>query len=227
MVHTIEPSYLLAFTAGLVGGAHCVGMCGPIVASYALQGRPAGAPSPWSERGLPHLFYNVGRITTYAFIGALSGLSGAFLNSISGFRNITGVIAGLLMILMGVSITGLWGGSGWLERRSNLFMKAGGEIMRQASQWKYLILGSLMGFLPCGLSYSAFMASAGMGGLLPGMLLSLLFGLGTVPWLLLFGMAASFLSSRMKGVLYKTGGVVVIIMGVYFIVKGFVKHGHM
>jgi sulfite exporter TauE/SafE len=221
----MEPSYILAFTAGLAGGAHCVGMCGPIVASYSLHGKSSDTTALLSEKIIPHIFYNTGRVITYAFIGALSGLTGSFVNSVSGLQNVTALIAGLVMIIMGISIAGLSRGTGWLERHNIMLMKTGQELLRLHSLWKYYILGSLMGFLPCGLSYSAFMAAAGTGSPVSGMLLSLLFGAGTVLWLLPFGIAASYVSARIKGIIYRGAGVIVIIMGIYFLLTGVSHHG--
>jgi sulfite exporter TauE/SafE len=66
----LDEIYLLAFMTGLTGGvSHCVGMCGPIVASYSVA---AGRPG-----FLPHLLYGAGRITTYAFLGGTLGLAGS------------------------------------------------------------------------------------------------------------------------------------------------------
>jgi sulfite exporter TauE/SafE len=200
-------------------------MCGPIVASYSLHGKPPDAAAVSWGKIIPHLFYNGGRVITYAFIGALSGLTGSFVNSISGLRNITAVIAGLVMILMGTGIAGLAGGTGWLEKRNVNLIKTGQELLRLHSLWKYYILGSLMGFLPCGLSYSAFMAAAGTGSPVSGMLLSLFFGAGTVLWLLPFGIAASYVSAGLRGVIYRGAGVIVIIMGIYFLLKGAYHYG--
>jgi sulfite exporter TauE/SafE len=74
--------------------------------------------------------------------------------------------------------------------------------------------------LPCGLSYTVFIASAGTGGLLPGMVTTLLFGLGTLPALLLFGTILSSISASLRGRIYRASGGVVIIMGIYFLFRG-------
>jgi sulfite exporter TauE/SafE len=200
-------------------------MCGPLVASYSLQGalKPPSVLTiiKWV---LPHVLYNAGRIMTYSFIGAMMGLTGSFMNSISGFRSLIPMIAGAAMIVMGVNITGLYGKTGWLEKHGAMITGAGKEILKEQSLWKYFILGSLFGFLPCGLSYSVFIAAAGTGSLVSGMLLCLLFGMGTLPWLLLFGVAATYVGSRLRGVVYNVAGVIVILMGIFFIVKGIVIH---
>lgn len=218
----MEAGYLVAFTTGLIGGfGHCIGMCGPIVTSYALHGPPS-----LFDRLLSNILYNAGRITTYMLIGALMGLTGSFVNlagKLAGFQEIVAIIAGLFMILMGLHISGFIGKSAWLEGRSGIIFKAGAYILMEKSLWRYYPLGALFGFIPCGLSYSIFIASAGTGGFLSGMLVSLLFGIGTLPSLLLVGTVAAYMGVRLRGLLYKAAGGVIIIAGILFLVRG-IKH---
>ncbi|UCD34161.1 MAG: sulfite exporter TauE/SafE family protein [Nitrospiraceae bacterium] len=215
----MEAEYLIALSTGFLGGfGHCIGMCGPVIASCTIH---QSAPLI-TGRCIPHVLYNAGRITTYMFIGAVMGLTGSFINvagSMSGFQNAVALIAGLLMVIMGMNITGLIGRTGWLDHHGGFVIKAGTQLLHENSLWRYLPLGALFGFLPCGLSYAAFMAAAGTGSLLRGMLLLLFFGLGTVPALLLFGVTASWISMKMKGALYKTAGIAVIMMGIMYLYR--------
>jgi len=215
----MEVGYLAALATGLIGGfGHCIGMCGPIVTSFTLQGPPS-----FFDRLLSQILYNAGRITTYMFIGALMGFTGSFVNvagRIAGLQELVAILAGLFMIFMGLSICGLIGSTASLEGRSGMIYKAGSYILMERSLWRYYPLGALFGFIPCGLSYSIFIASAGTGDMLSGMIISLLFGIGTLPSLLLVGTLASYISGRMRGILYKSAGVAIIITGLYFLLKG-------
>ena len=87
----MEAGYILALTTGILGGfGHCIGMCGPLVASYTLATQAHNAQS-WFSRVSPHVLYNLGRITTYAIIGGIMGVSGSFVNvagRIAGIQNI-------------------------------------------------------------------------------------------------------------------------------------------
>jgi hypothetical protein len=85
-------------------------------------------------------------------------------------------------------------------------------------------LGLVMGFLPCGLSYSAFVGAAATGGLVPGLVFALAFGAGTLPALLLAGWGASRLGARARGVLYRLGGALVALLGVLFVLRGLHLH---
>jgi sulfite exporter TauE/SafE len=218
----MEPGYLLALTTGILGSfGHCLGMCGPIVASYTLSS--SSGSRPWSDRLVPHLLYHGGRITMYAFIGALMGLSGSFVNvagSIAGLQNAVAVLAGIAMVIMGMSITGISGTTAWLERHNIVVLRYGKQVMTARSLLRYYPLGLLLGLLPCGLSYTIFIAAAGTGGLLPGMVTALLFGIGTLPALLLFGTAISYFSASLRSRIYRAGGAIVIVMGIYFIYRG-------
>ena len=219
----MEVGYTLAFTTGLLGGfGHCIGMCGPLVASYTLSG---SSSSPSRSSGvnslIPHLFYNIGRITTYMFIGAVMGLAGSFVNvagRLSGFQNTVAIIAGLLMVLMGLSISGITGGTAWLERHNNIILKLAKNILQGESLWQYYPLGALFGFLPCGLSYTLFLSAAGTGSMLSGMLTTFFFGIGTLPALLLFGLITGYLSNKLRGLLYRLSGIIIILTGIYFLV---------
>ena len=166
----------------------------------------------------------------YAFIGAFMGLSGSFVNvagSIAGLQNAVAVVAGIVMVLMGLSITGIAGRTAWLERHNSVVLRYAKQVMSARSVLRYFSLGLLLGLLPCGLSYTIFIAAAGTGGILPGMVTALLFGIGTLPALLLFGAAMSYFSASLRSTIYRAGGVVVIIMGLYFIFRGISLYAHL
>jgi len=219
----MELGYTLAFTTGFVGGfGHCIGMCGPIITACTFHGSPDGNYSPLMKNFLPHLFYNTGRVTTYMFIGAVMGLTGSFINTagrMAGLQDIVAAAAGLIMIIMGINISGFFGFISWLEKHNSFILRTGKNVMKGGTSLLYYPLGALFGFLPCGLSYTVFMASAGTGSMLSGMLTAFFFGIGTLPALLLFGFTAGYLSTKVRGMLYKSAGIVIILMGVYYLLK--------
>jgi sulfite exporter TauE/SafE len=216
----MDAAYVLAFLTGLAGGfGHCIGMCGPLIGTFSLR------DSSFSPHGrfLAQLLYHSGRIATYGFVGALMGLAGSFVpvaTGMAGIQNGVMVAAGVVMVLMGLAISGIAGGTGWIERYNRPVLKAAGVVLEGTSPGRYLPLGLLMGFLPCGLSYTVFIAAAGTGSPLAGFGTALAFGAGTVPALLLFGIAVGYLGAKLRGAVRRAGGFVVIVMGAYFIVKG-------
>jgi sulfite exporter TauE/SafE len=217
----VETGYILALTTGIIGGfGHCIGMCGPLVASFTLAG--SARPKPFISRIVPQILYNSGRITTYSLIGGVMGLSGSFINvagKLANIQNSVAMLAGLIMIVMGVSIMS-GGGNRWIEKHNASVLRAATGIRASSSSLRYFPLGIVLGLLPCGLSYTIFIASAGTGGLFPGMLTALLFGLGTLPALFVFGAVISSLTASLRIRIYRTGGLLVILMGIYYLYRG-------
>ncbi len=179
---------------------------------------------------MPHVLYNSGRISTYMLIGGIMGLSGSFVN-VAGrlvqVQNLVAVLAGLTMIAMGLSITGMIGNSAWLEKHNMFVLRAARGITASSSTFRYYPLGVILGFLPCGLSYTVFIAAAGTGVLLNGMLTALLFGLGTLPALLLFGAVVSSLGAGLRNRIYKAAGAIVTVMGFYYLYRGMRLYGNL
>lgn len=216
------------FLAGLAGGAgHCVAMCGPIVASLGLaatpgQGEGQGAlAAVW--RTLP---YHLGRVTTYGALGAVMGLTGSFVNvagRLAGLSEAVAILAGALMLLVGLGATGVAGPlerltAGWTAR-----LTSGARALLGGAGGLYP-LGLALGFLPCGLSWTAFLGAAATGGAVPGLVAALAFGLGTVPGLLGAGVIAAAFGQRARGVLYRIGGLLIAAMGLLFLLRGLGVH---
>jgi sulfite exporter TauE/SafE len=185
-----------AFVVGLLGGVHCVGMCGGIVAALTF-----GLPVERRERlatMLPFLLaYNAGRIASYTLAGALMGGAGLLLARLAPVQAAQGmllVVAGLFMVAMGLYIAGWWTGLGRLERVGGLLWRRlepfGRRLLPVRRPAQALALGALWGWLPCGLVYSALVWAVSSGGAAQGAALMLAFGLGTLPNLLLMGAAA-------------------------------------
>lgn len=216
----MDTLFSLAFAAGFFGGfGHCIGMCGPIVAATAL---PARGGAKGFLALTPHLIYSAGRVTTYAFVGALMGVSGTFVNTagrLAGVQNLAAVLAGMFMIAAGLHIAGLLKAPTLAAWQDGGLLKAARLIVESESVWKYYPLGILLGFLPCGLSYTLFIAAAGSGGLLKGMAVMISFGIGTLPAMLLFGSLVGFFGNRLKHWLYTAGGIAVIVMGLIFLAR--------
>jgi sulfite exporter TauE/SafE len=213
------------FAAGLAGGAgHCMAMCGPIVASLGLAAAPGQGTIVAAGRALP---YHLGRVTTYALLGAVMGLTGAFVNvagRLAGISNAVSVVAGALMILFGLGATG---GSPSLERLSSRGMARLSAFARSllgGGSGQLYPLGLALGFLPCGLSWTAFLGAAATGGLVPGLLAGLAFGLGTIPGLLAAGLLAAAFGQRARGLLQWLGGLLIAALGLLFVLRGLGVH---
>lgn len=214
-----EFSWIAAFLVGLMGGVHCVGMCGGIVGALTF-----GLPQPLSRGRLLgfQLSYNLGRIISYTLGGVLLGGISALadnLLTIHHYQNVLQVIAGLFMLAMGLYIAGWWQGLRHIENGGRILWRSieplGRRLMPVTHPGQALLLGLIWGWLPCGLVYSVLIWSIASGSALEGGLLMLSFGLGTLPNLLLMGMFAAGLQRFVRYPLVRhAAGSLVILFGV-------------
>lgn len=211
----LAPLLLSALVLGLLGGGHCLGMCGGLMGALTL----AIPPEQRGKRLRLLLAYNVGRILSYALAGLLIGLAGwAVANSPAALA--LRVIAALLLIGMGLYLAGWWSGLTRVEALGrglwSHIQPYASRLMPVTSLPRALLLGALWGWLPCGLVYSTLLWSASQGDALDSALLMLAFGLGTWPVLLATGLAAERLTTllRKRGIRV-IGGVMVILFGLW------------
>ena len=224
----IDPLYPIFLVTGFtVGFGHCIGMCGPIVVSLSLN---------LKDRNffLPHLLYNCGRVVTYALLGAIMGATGSFTlvaSHIAGIQKGALILAGILIILMGLAM------SGWVSFGKVFadYFNPGGFIARgfqRLSKVKstaaYFPIGLLLGLLPCGPVYTALLAAAGAGmkaadpveAIIKGMVVMLCFGLGTIPAMFLVAKLADMGWLKKRELIYRIGAVLMVVVGIYFVIKG-------
>ena len=186
-----------AFVVGLLGGVHCLGMCGGIVGALTL-GQPQGMGRAhfWGLQ----LGYNLGRLTSYLLAGALAGGLGLLLAQVAPLEKAQqglNFLAGLFMVALGLYLGGWWHGLARVERLGGGVWKRleplGRHLVPVRSPTQAWLLGMVWGWLPCGLVYSVLIWALASGGWVQGALLMGAFGLGTLPNLLLMGAAAASL----------------------------------
>jgi hypothetical protein len=210
----------MALATGFFGGfGHCAVMCGPVVGAFALVSGPLGQRRSMARQ----VAYHAGRLTTYAVLGGLFGLAGSFVDlagRLAGFAHIMAVAAGVTMILLGMGAAGAAKAFRQLEARASQKVVSLVTGLLKGGAGGLFPVGLALGFLPCGLSYTMFLGSAGTGRLAEGFLLALAFGIGTVPALLVAGALAGLYGARARGLLYRLGGGLVAAMGVLFLWRG-------
>lgn len=224
---------LAPFVIGFLGSLHCLGMCGPLVLAYSLHlkspTREPGTspPSSISASLFHHLFFHLGRILAYGFLGGLAAglfhlgnLALVFLN-LRGFLTLLG---GTLMIVLGLVLLKVLPLPSWLGAafvgQGSLWSRLIPPLLRSQRLDAALALGLATGFLPCGLSW-AMMAKAATTQAIPsGFLTMVAFGLGTVPALLATGLSASLLSLKARWLGEKVAALSVIVMGAILLFKG-------
>jgi uncharacterized protein len=217
------PSAILtAFVVGLLGGVHCVGMCGGIVSLLSLGMAPERRASLTAALPL-QLGYNLGRILGYGVAGALAGGLGALLAGsgalLLGQRALYAVAA-LVMIALGLYLGGWWRGLAAVERAGGLLWRRlepiGRRLLPIRRWWQAVAVGLIWAWLPCGLVYSVLILALGTGSPAAGALLMLAFGLGTLPNLLGIGLLAGAAARYMEAIWFRrAAGLVVIGFGGY------------
>lgn len=209
-----DSGFLALFLVGLLGGTHCVGMCGGIVGALSM-----GAPARWSM----HLAYNAGRLASYATAGALVGAlgaAGAGLQDQWPVRIGLYLFANLMLIALGLYLIGITRALAFTERAGQRLWRFVQPLTRRFLPARTVAqafpLGLLWGWLPCGLVYSALATALAAGSAGRGALSMLAFGLGTLPNLLLAGMLLARLNEFVRRPAVRLfSGLLVLAFGLY------------
>ena len=233
------------FLIGLLGGAHCIGMCGPLVATYAermeTDDRWSGALTLYEVR--QHALFNLGRTMSYALIGAVFGAAGALLYGTIGLAGILGPVQGVVGICIGVAILGMGITrlAGYQQGAvegviadtgiGSVFARTYTVISTRIDRWVNGIgivgLGALHGLLPCMLLYPAFLYAFAQGSPVYGLLSLGALGAGTVPSVFLYGTVIQSVSTRQRQVVHYGLGVLFVGLGYILVAMGFMRFGVM
>ncbi len=203
-------------TIGLIGSFHCIGMCGPIVVALPLKNQNLATKIAGT------LLYNSGRVITYSVLGILFGLLGRGIH-MAGFQQWTSIILGAAMIISvlfpfvfreKITIGNLFSG---FAARLIVRLK---KLFTNRSYFSLLMIGLLNGLLPCGLVYVAIAGAINSGTVLSGALFMALFGIGTIPLLLIATLASDAIGQRIRFRMQKVVPYFVFFLGVLFILRG-------
>lgn len=216
--------YGMLFLVGLITSVHCIAMCGGINLSQCI---PRGDPAPERKLDtfLPSLLYNLGRVISYTVIGFLLGLVGLLLGGGSGagiptlLQGILKLLAGAIMVIMGVNLLGLFP---WLRKlQLRLPPALAGKVgQRQAASRRPLVVGLCNGLMPCGPLQSVQIVALATGSPFAGALSMFLFSLGTVPLMLGLGSLVSALGRRFARGVMQVGGLLVVVLGLAMLSQG-------
>lgn len=205
--------------ASLLGSLHCAGMCGPFLSVATRKGGPSG-----SRLGTP-LAYHLGRLTTYAILGAIAGGLGQLLDlagALAGLARASALVAGVMMVTWGVrglvprpallSIgTAPKSSGGWLSKV--LLLLQGQRPLRRG-----FVLGLATTLIPCGWLHAFVVTAAATGGVVSGLLVMGAFWLGTVPMLCGVSWGLERLSARLGSRVRALSACLVACAGVALIV---------
>ena len=236
------------FLIGLFGGAHCLGMCGPLVTTYADRMDGGGSAGGRSKGGgsaggrsnrlsvrmvRQHGLFNLGRTLSYTLIGGLFGLAGSLVAVSVGevttllreLNIVVGFTVGLVIMAAGVNY--LLRGQVLSLPGESLFGPITRAIQRRLTARidvyvdgpGILGLGALHGLLPCPLLYPAFLYAFVQASPAGGAVSLAVLGVGTIPSLFIYGTLFQSLSTKTRVRLHR-------VLGVAFIGLGYIPLQH-
>ncbi len=212
----MAPEILTAFLIGFFGSFHCIGMCGPI--AVALPVPSSSNLSFFTGR----LIYNIGRVVTYSFLGAVFGMLGGRI-ALAGAQQVASIVLGVVIIIA-VLLP---------QKYKNYFIQHSitqkivqpiktniGRLFKKADFSAMFLIGILNGFLPCGFVYIGLAGSIAIGDAISGAAVMILFGLGTVPAMFAASVFGKFINIGIRTKFRKATPYLAIVLAVIFIMRG-------
>lgn len=213
-----QMGYGLIFTAGLVTSIHCIAMCGGIAVSQGIE-RGGKTSSIRSS-----LLYNAGRMVSYTLVGATAGAIGQVLTPSEQLKGAVAILAGMLMVLMGMRMLGIISIPDFLSTGISKFVPRGTGILKKSPLTPFYV-GMANGLMPCGPLQTMQIYALGTGSVLKGAMAMFLFSLGTVPLMLGFGAITSAIGKGLGKKVAKLSGVMVIALGMVMAGRGMALSG--
>jgi sulfite exporter TauE/SafE len=205
-----------AFTLGILGSFHCLGMCGPIALSIPhLSENKLGV-------FLDSLLYNFGRILTYSLMGLVLGLIGVSFR-IAGFQDYLSISLGIIILLFLIMPKKYYSSltdTRFINKFVFEFKKRFQSFLKTKSRLSLFILGFLNGLLPCGLVYIALAGALATAKAFEGSLYMAFFGLGTLPMIAAVYFSKNIIPAKVRFKINKLIPYAVGLVAVLLILRG-------
>lgn len=226
MLADSKMSYGMLFVVGLLTSVHCVTMCGGINLSQCI--RPVDSDNENVSQCkvlMPSFLYNAGRVVSYTVIGFLLGGTGMLITGGAGagvpvlLQGILKIIAGLLMVVMGINMLGIFPA---LRRLQIRFPKESAIRINQKkrTEKRPFVVGLLNGLMPCGPMQSMQIIALGSGNPFAGAASMFMFSLGTVPLMLGLGSLVSAIGKKYTKIVMQAGAILVVVLGLAMLTQG-------
>jgi hypothetical protein len=229
---------------GVLAGAHCLGMCGPLVGFYANRMSERQSSQRATTLTLfevrQHALFNGGRVIGYAFLGVLFGLLGGTLfttvDSVSavgsGVRAVAGLLVGSLVIAGGLTYVFRGAGAplpGSIPLVSTVFRRISSLLTNRIDQLTgstgIVALGTVHAVLPCPIIYPAYLYAFAIGDPVRGGLSLAVLGIGTFPSLFAYGTMLGTLTTTQRVGLHRVLGVAFVALGYVLLSHGLILLG--
>lgn len=172
----------------------------------------------------PTFLYNLGRVISYTTIGFIVGALGSAITFSNAMQGGLKLLAGVFMVVMGVSMLGIFP---WLHRlvpRMPRFLARKIDTEKSASK-SPLIVGLLNGLIPCGPLQAMQVYALSTGSPFAGALSMFLFSAGTVPLMFGLGALSTILSRKFTRRIMTAGAVLVVVLGLSIFSQGWSLSG--
>ncbi|MGG9972576.1 sulfite exporter TauE/SafE family protein [Ferruginibacter sp. SUN002] len=208
--------FIAAFSMGIIGSFHCVGMCGPLALSLPISN------NSFQSKFSSALLYNSGRIVTYSSFGFVFGLIGKSL-ILFGLQQWISILLGAAIIILLVLPKLFPGIYKNIHFSNNFFEKlrsAIGSLFFKKNQSSLFAIGLLNGLLPCGLVYIAIAAAVATGNIGSSVLFMTAFGLGTLPVMWSIAFFGNYIGVNIRQKIRKAYPYLMILMACLLIIRG-------
>lgn len=211
--------WYVAFTLGLFGSLHCVGMCGPLAIVFSNKERNSR-----NQNIVSALSYNLGRTATYSLLGLFFGILGSFL-FVADLQKVASIVLGVFLIaafIFNIDIDKSVNQNSVIKKFYFSVRAFISEMMQKSQNYHSFQLGMANGLLPCGLVYLALAGALASGSVMGGIAFMAFFGLGTIPMLFVLSSGYSLVSSKVRFKFRKILPYVTFIFGAFLIYRGII-----
>ncbi len=217
---------LVGLTAGV---STCMALVGGLVLGVATKYAQNKPFATATEKFIPHIFFNLGRIVSFFILGGAIGLAGSVVNLSISAMGFLIILVGVIMVILGLQLLNIFP---WLNTVSFTLPKTvsklfgiSGKKNAEYSHTNAMLLGALTFFVPCGFTQSIQLFAITTGSFMSGALTMAVFAIGTMPGLLGLGGLTSFIKGRTSGFMYKLIGIIVVALALFNISNGMTLAG--
>ncbi|HEY9061797.1 MAG TPA: sulfite exporter TauE/SafE family protein [Pseudobacteroides sp.] len=213
---------IVLFIFGLLTSFHCIGMCGGIAISQTVG-------KPWVEDGkqkkllvIPSILYNLGRVISYTIVGGIVGGVGQLFSFGGVLKGIVPIIGGIFMVIMGINLLGVLPFLRRVNLRMPLFFA---RKVQKGKKYGPLYVGLLSGLMPCGPLQMVQLYALGTRNIWLGAISMLIFSIGTVPTLFVFGAINILINKKFSNFILKVSAALIVVLGVVMLGRGLALSG--
>lgn len=213
-----EFGYLLAFSTGLLGAFHCLGMCSGINGGFF-------AGYNQLPKAFPILGFHAARIAVYSILGIIGSLLGQTIVQVGIFGKFQGIlmiISGVLVILIGLYLLGIFGKRQQMQAQPNQQEIKFIDPTSIKFKLEPVVAGIFNGLVPCSLVFSVAIKASGTADPLQAGLLMLAFGLGTLPTMAMVSVSGAIIGAQTYKFVQKLAALSVILLGIWTLYEGWV-----